>query len=200
MAVMTRGRISEIAAVRGLALAGLPLVNLMGTVGEQRYPNPDAVSSFIYDNLVYQRFLTIFCFLFGLSFALILDTAGGRTARPRLVLARRLVALFAISMVQLFALDGNLQLAVYAVPGLVVLLPLSHLPRRGQLVVGLLLLIASMPIIEIDPQHAGIPLKVLLDGAACSPSAALAVATNLLRFDLANMLGSRRSPHSDEWP
>ncbi|TQJ04636.1 DUF418 domain-containing protein [Amycolatopsis cihanbeyliensis] len=217
MTDVTRRRIPEIDVVRGFALAGLPLVNLMLTVGENRYPDPDAFSAFVYHDLVYQRFLSIFCFLFGVSFALILRSASGRAERPRLVLARRLVVLLAIGIVQLLVLDGNLQLAVYAVLGLVVLLPLSYLPRHVQLVVGLALLAASMPIVEPDPEHAGNPLKVLAEwsgllaiGAstvrygihadlarrgrqlrtALLVSVTLAVISNLLRLDPANVLGS----------
>jgi uncharacterized protein len=166
MTDMTQRRIQEIDVVRGLALAGLPLVNIPLTVGEDHYPHPGAVSAFIYHHLVYQHFLTIFCFLFGVSFALILDTASARTPRPRLVLARRLVALFVISMFQAFALDHNLQLAVYATLGLLVLLPVSYLPRRAHLLVGIALLVASMPIIEVDPETAGNPVKILLEWSA----------------------------------
>ncbi|MFF3484209.1 DUF418 domain-containing protein [Streptomyces sp. NPDC002701] len=158
----SRRRIPAIDVVRGFALAGLPVVNVGLTVGHERYPDPDAISSFIYDNLVLFRFVTIFTFLFGVSFALILHSASGRAARPRLVLVRRLAALFAIGMVQLFALDQNLQLLIYAVLGLVVLLPLSYLPRRTQLTLGLALLAASMSIIEHDPHNAGFALKMLL--------------------------------------
>lgn len=179
-------RIQEIDVVRGLALAGLPLVNLALTVGETRYPRPGALSSFIYHHLVYQRFLSIFCFLFGVSFALILRAASGRTARPRLVLVRRLVALFAISMVQLLVLDRNLQLAVYASLGLVVLLPLSWLPRRAQLIVAVALLVASLPITEQNPEHAGDPLKVLLEWGGL-----LALGASVVRYDLQTSLARR---------
>lgn len=160
---MTDRRIPEIDVVRGLALAGLPLVNFMLTVGKDNYPEPGPVSAFVYHDLVYQRFLTIFCFLFGVSFALILQGAAERAHRPRLVLARRLGALVLISMVQAFALDHNLQLAVYAVLGLVVLLPVSYLSPRAQLLVGLGLLVASIPIIETNPEHDGNPVKALIE-------------------------------------
>lgn len=214
---MSRRRIQDIDVVRGFALAGLPLVNLPLTVGEDRYPRPDGGSAFIYHHLVYQHFLTIFCFLFGVSFALILETASARTARPRLVLARRLVALFVISMFQAFALDHNLQLAVYATLGLAVLVPVSYLPRRGHLLVGVALLAASMPVIEVDPETAGNPVKVLLEwsallvlgaatvrygihaslarrgrqlAVALPATAVLAVTLGLLDVDRAGMLGS----------
>ncbi|MCI2417890.1 hypothetical protein MOQ72_10685 [Saccharopolyspora sp. K220] len=43
---------------------------------------------------VQQRFHPIFAFLFGVSFALLLRSAAGRVARPRVLLLRRLLALF----------------------------------------------------------------------------------------------------------
>lgn len=178
MADVTR-RILAIDAVRGLALAGLPVVNLALTFDEGDYPVPGPFSSFIYHELVYQRFLTIFCFLFGVSFALILEAASRRAARPRLVLARRLVALLAISVFQMLALDGNLQLAVYAVLGTVVLLPLSYLPRRLVLILGVVMLAASMPITELDPENAGNPLKILLEW-----SGLLALGSSVVRYGL----------------
>ncbi|NGO72166.1 DUF418 domain-containing protein [Streptomyces boncukensis] len=217
MAQATRPRIPELDVVRGFALAGLPMVNLALTIGEDRYPTPDTISSYLYDNLVLHRFVIIFTLLFGLSFALILHSASGRTARPRLVLVRRLLALFAISMVQLFALDENLQLAIYAVLGLAVLLPLSYLTRRTQLAVGVALLAASVAVIEQDPQSAGYGLKMVLTSAglvalgasaarygihadpanrgrqlrtAFLVASALAVTALVLRADTTSMLGS----------
>ncbi|MFD9822887.1 DUF418 domain-containing protein [Streptomyces violascens] len=187
MAQTTGPRIPELDVVRGLALAGLPLVNLALTVGKDRYPDPGPISSYLYDNLVLHRFVVLFTFLFGASFALILHSASGRTARPRLVLVRRLAALFAIGMVQLFALDGNLQLAIYAVLGLAVLLPLSYLARRAQLAVSLALLAASVAVIEQDPQSAGYGLKMILTSAGL-----VALGASAVRYGIHADLASRR--------
>ncbi|MEG8180499.1 DUF418 domain-containing protein [Nocardia terpenica] len=151
-------RIPEIDAVRGLALAGLPIVNLGLTVGKRHYPVPGPVASLIYHDLFLHRFVTIFCFLFGVSFALVLRGAAERVRRPRAVLVRRLVALFAFGLFQLFALDQNLQLLIYATLGVVVLLPVSYLPRRAMVAVGAGLLLASLPIVE---HGAGEAVKIL---------------------------------------
>ncbi|MDN3028320.1 DUF418 domain-containing protein [Streptomyces sp. S.PB5] len=185
MTQTTRHRIPDLDVVRGFALAGLPLVNLALTFGEDHYPRPDAISSFLHDNLVLHRFVLIFTLLFGVSFALILQSASERASRPRGVLARRLAALFAIGTVQLFALDENLQLVVYAVLGLVVLLPLSYLPRRAELLVGLGVLAGSVAIIEQDPQAVGYGLKIVLTSVGLLALGSAAVRYGI-HTDLAN--------------
>ncbi|NBE97172.1 DUF418 domain-containing protein [Nonomuraea sp. KC401] len=72
--------------------------------------------------------LPIFSLLFGIGFALLLDSAADRVSRPRLVLLRRLVALLAIGLVHMVLWPGEI-LTRYAVVGLLVLLPSSWLPR-----------------------------------------------------------------------
>lgn len=138
-------RIPDIDVVRGFAITGLPVINLGLTVGKSHYPVPGPISSVIYHDLFLHRFVTIFCFLFGLSFALVLRAAAERAPRPRLVLARRLAMLLAFGIFQLFLLDGNLQLVVYATLGLVLLLPASYLPRRVVLALATGLLFVSVP-------------------------------------------------------
>ncbi|KZM75013.1 DUF418 domain-containing protein [Nocardia terpenica] len=138
-------RIVDIDVVRGFAVAGLPVVNLGLTVGKTHYPTAGPLASVIYDDLFLHRFVTIFTFLFGVSFALVLHGASERAARPRLVLVRRLVALIAFGVFQLFLLDGNLQLFIYAVLGLVVLLPVSYLPRPAMPTIAVVLLLFSLP-------------------------------------------------------
>lgn len=72
--------------------------------------------------------LPIFSLLFGIGFSLLLDSAADRVARPWLVLLRRLVALLAIGLLHMLLWPGEI-LTVYAVVGLLVLLPSSWLPR-----------------------------------------------------------------------
>ncbi|MFI1917733.1 DUF418 domain-containing protein [Nocardia sp. NPDC020380] len=151
-------RIPEIDAVRGLALCGLPVVNFGLTVGKKDYPVADSIEAALYNDLFLHRFVTIFCLLFGLSFGLVLHSAAEHVPRPRLVLVRRLLALLAFGVFQVFLLDGNLQLVVYASFGLVVLLPISYLPRRGMLVAGIVFLLVSLPFLgEGDGQFVKIP-------------------------------------------
>ncbi|SDJ29817.1 Uncharacterized membrane protein YeiB [Nonomuraea maritima] len=72
--------------------------------------------------------LPVFSLLFGIGFALLLDSAESRVSRPRLVLLRRLGALLAIGLVHKLLWPGEI-LTHYAVVGMLVLLPSTWLPR-----------------------------------------------------------------------
>ncbi|MFI9504339.1 DUF418 domain-containing protein [Nocardia sp. NPDC052566] len=133
-----RWRIYELDAVRGFALCGILVVNIWqltdmrvtrapGVLDPQRH-----VLSVVFEG----RFFPIFSFLFGLSFALFLDSAARRTARPRLVLVRRLVALGVLGLVHHQFQPGE-ALLPYAIVGLVILLPAAWLPRWVVLAAGL---------------------------------------------------------------
>jgi uncharacterized membrane protein YeiB len=93
--------------------------------------------------LVDQRFFPIFSLLFGIGFSLLLDSAEGRVARPRLLLLRRLLALLAMGLAHMFLLWRGDILTVYAVVGLLVLLPSTWLPRRA--VAGLAAVLIALP-------------------------------------------------------
>lgn len=72
--------------------------------------------------------LPIFSLLFGVGFALLLDSAANRVPRPRLPLLRRLLALLVIGLGHGLLWRGEI-LTVYAVVALLVLLPSTWLPR-----------------------------------------------------------------------
>lgn len=72
--------------------------------------------------------LPTFSLLFGIGFALLLNSAANRVPRPRLVLLRRLLALLAIGLVHMLLWPGEI-LTRYAIVGLLVLLPSTWLPR-----------------------------------------------------------------------
>ncbi|MEU7863707.1 DUF418 domain-containing protein [Nonomuraea sp. NPDC049141] len=72
--------------------------------------------------------LPVFSLLFGIGFALLLNSAASRVPRPRLVLLRRLGALLAIGLVHMLLWPGEI-LTDYAVVGMLVLLPSTWLPR-----------------------------------------------------------------------
>jgi uncharacterized membrane protein YeiB len=134
--VSTPGRrIAELDVLRGFALCGILVVNILQQlVGP---PFPRAV-----DLLFVERFLSLFALLFGVGFGLFLERAAARTARPRVVLARRLGVLLLIGIAHQFLQPGE-ALVPYALVGLVLLLPLSFLPRRACLVVALALLVVA---------------------------------------------------------
>lgn len=141
-AVTTPGRrLAELDVLRGFALIGILPVNIVqqlvrehGT-GEATLPLPVSL-------IFVERFLAIFGVLFGIGAGLFLQRARARTERPRLVLARRLAVLLAVGAAH-FAINPGDVLVVYAVSGLLVLLPLSLLPARGALAVALVLLLVG---------------------------------------------------------
>jgi len=141
-------RIAALDALRGFALCGILLVNipqitrmvsvsLAGGV-PQKFPIPAAL-----DLLVAEHFYPIFAFLFGLSFAIFLESAAPRSQHPRMLLVRRLVALGVLGLAHHLLQPGE-ALLPYAIIGLLVLLPASWLPARVLLPAGLVLLVASL--------------------------------------------------------
>ncbi|GAB2682386.1 hypothetical protein GCM10027271_49910 [Saccharopolyspora gloriosae] len=129
-------RIGELDAVRGMALCGILFVNIppammmTGTLDLQRLPIPHLLDLF-----VQQRFFPIFSLLFGVGFGLFLTSAANRSARPRVLLARRLLALLVLGVGHAFLHPGE-ALTPYAVFGLLLLLPLSWASRWVNLVIG----------------------------------------------------------------
>lgn len=132
------GRIRELDAVRGFALCGILVVNIwqLTDLAVVRAPGEMIPLRHLLSVLFEGRFFPIFSFLFGLSFALFLDSAAQRTDRPRLVLIRRLVALGVLGLIHHQFQPGE-ALLPYALVGLVILLPAAGLPRLAILVAGL---------------------------------------------------------------
>ncbi|WP_067803001.1 DUF418 domain-containing protein [Nocardia beijingensis] len=131
-------RIQELDAVRGFALCGMLVVNIWRITD---IPATDAsgvvlpvrhVLSVVFEG----RFFPIFAFLFGIGFALLLDSAAERGERPRLVLIRRLLALGVIGLVHQQFQPGE-ALLPYALAGLAILLPAAALPNWAVLLAGL---------------------------------------------------------------
>ena len=78
--------------------------------------------------LVQQRFFPILALLFGIGFALLMESARARGRRPRVVLVRRLLVLL-LGVLHQLVHRGEAP-ASYAVVGLLVPLPSTWLPRR----------------------------------------------------------------------
>ncbi|MCY1137130.1 DUF418 domain-containing protein [Actinoplanes sp. Pm04-4] len=137
-------RIHELDALRGLALAGIVEFNIVQMTGFPRPEGPaaDHPGAYVWEALFIQRPFPIFSFLFGISFALFLRTAGNRTDRPRLVLLRRLLWLGVFSALHTLLQPGEV-LKFYAAFGIVVLLPASYLSRRWVLGLGVVLTLAA---------------------------------------------------------
>ena len=127
-----RARIGALDTLRGFALCGILPVNVFQTLHVQ---DPPHWLTF----WIEQRFFVIFSLLFGIGFAIFLERAAGRTDRPRVPLLRRLFVLAGLGGLHLLLQPGEV-LLLYAVCGLVVLLPASYLPRAVVLPLGLVLL------------------------------------------------------------
>lgn len=123
-------RVEALDALRGLALCGILPINMIAIADlpSLRGPWNGALPQWL-ELTAHQRFFPLFSFLFGLSTALILDGAAARgTARPRLVLLRRLLALGVLGAAHQLLQPGEALLG-YAIVGLVILLPATWLPR-----------------------------------------------------------------------
>lgn len=147
-----RPRVAALDVLRGFALCGILLANVkpvahMGgavPVAPLTAAGGDGGGFDWLGLLVDQRFFPIFSLLFGIGFSLLLDSAGRHVGRPRLLLLRRLLVLLALGLAHMFLLWRGDILTVYAVVGLLVLLPSTWLPRWA--VAGLAALLIAVPL------------------------------------------------------
>ncbi|WP_433512871.1 DUF418 domain-containing protein [Nonomuraea sp. CA-143628] len=120
-----RARIAALDVLRGFALCGILLANIQPIASAG-----DIVTGVAWmDLLVHERFFPIFSLLFGIGFALLMESAAARGASPRLLLLRRLLTLLAIGLAHYVLLWQGEILTVYAILGLLILLPSTWLPR-----------------------------------------------------------------------
>lgn len=131
-------RITALDALRGFALAGIVFINVPQTFGIDVHTGPAWITAG-----VYQRFFVIFSLLFGLGFGIFLERAGTRTHQPRVVLLRRMAVLFPLGLLHLTLQPGEV-LSLYAVCGIVFLLPATFLPRPLVAPVGVALYIVGL--------------------------------------------------------
>ncbi|SEH00337.1 Uncharacterized membrane protein YeiB [Nonomuraea solani] len=127
-------RLVALDVLRGFALCGILVANVRpianvdaGVVQAAQAARADSLAWI--GLFVDQRFFPIFSLLFGIGFTLMLESAARRTARPRLILLRRLLVLLAIGLAHMMLLWRGDILTIYAVVGLAVLLPATWLPR-----------------------------------------------------------------------
>lgn len=160
-----RQRLALLDALRGFALAGVLLANLVAfslyaflpgeqmaalpTAGWDRWLEP-ALST-----LVSGKFFTLFSLMFGVGFALQMQRTSADAARRRRYL-RRLAVLFAIGLLHAYWLWWGDVLRYYAVLGLL-LLPLYRWPARRLVTVGAILILAQPLLAQWFPA-AALPL------------------------------------------
>lgn len=160
-------RLQVLDVTRGIALCGILFANVATITGVYVMGSPGHLpSSHVVQQLVVQqRFFPIFSFLFGIGFAMLLASAQRRSARPRLVLLRRLLFLALIGIVHQILQPGE-ALLPYAIVGLVVLLPLSLVPQRWRTLTALIIGAALTAIAAPMGGMALIPGLFLLGAAA----------------------------------
>lgn len=146
----SRPRVVSLDVIRGFALCGITLANIVSIAstaisdGPVGVVGPVAGGTDLLHLLVDHRFFPIFSFLFGIGFSLVLESAAARAPRPRVVLARRLAVLLAIGVAHHLLLWPGDILAVYGIVGLVVLLPATWLPRWATLALAGVFLVGAI--------------------------------------------------------
>ncbi|CAL9468487.1 hypothetical protein SUDANB121_02797 [Nocardiopsis dassonvillei] len=183
-----RTRVVALDVLRGIAVSGILVSNIQliaGTSTATAEPPMGAAHVWLG--------LPVLSLLFGIGFALLLESARKRAPRPRLVLLRRLLVLLVIGLLHRLLWPGDI-LGVYAVVGLLVLLPFSWAPRwavalgaavlvPAGLVVGMggPLLVAGLFLTGAALVRYGVVARIdhstrgpVLVGLACAAGAALA--------------------------
>lgn len=145
---VTGGRLLALDVIRGVALCGILFVNIgpetrFGADTGIFSPTNFGDASGWLQLFVQQRFFPIFSLLFGIGFSLFLNSAGQRTAHPRVLLLRRLLLLL-VGGALFELIQGGSALLPYALVGLVVLLPSTWLPRWAVAAAAVVLTVASL--------------------------------------------------------
>ncbi|MFG1875640.1 DUF418 domain-containing protein [Sphaerisporangium sp. NPDC049003] len=146
-----RPRVAALDVLRGFALCGILLANVKPIAHMvDAAPVTQPVVAATRDGawlglLVDQRFFPIFSLLFGIGFSLLLDSAGRHVLHPRVLMLRRLLVLLPLGLAHMFLLWRGDILTIYAVVGLLVLLPSTWLPPWA--VAGLAAVLIATPLI-----------------------------------------------------
>lgn len=136
-------RIDVLDILRGFALVGIIFLNSPPLL--QVVPPIEAMDARYYYFLqifVESKFFTIFSFLFGIGFYLFLSRAIAKGEKAYSLFARRLFILLLLGIVHMMYHPGE-ALSVYAIYGFV-LMVCYKLPKQVNLIVGLLLLAATV--------------------------------------------------------
>ncbi len=148
-------RLQWLDALRGFALFGILMYNVMGFGGYLFHGLPgapavrplDPVFDFLVHALVEAKFYSLFSFLFGLGFAMQLERAEQRGASALPVLRRRMFWLLVIGLAHALLIWFGDILSTYAVLGFALLYFRKASPRA--LLISALLLLASPVLIYL---------------------------------------------------
>ncbi|MFB9859704.1 DUF418 domain-containing protein [Salinicoccus siamensis] len=151
-------RVHEIDAVRGFALFGILMMNIMSFAGPQMenqltfdasdiYTGSNSVIILLINIFVTANFYTMFSFLFGLGFYIFLSRAKNRTQQVNRLFIRRMSILLIIGLLHaIFVWYGDI-LTVYAVTGIILLLFYRLNPRLNLFISTMILLLGSVFVI-----------------------------------------------------
>ncbi|SEM63464.1 Uncharacterized membrane protein YeiB [Mesobacillus persicus] len=139
--IETKDRIDTLDYLRGFALLGIILINIVFLLSAQ-IPSPDTLDAAYWKFLylfVEGRFYTIFSFLFGIGFYLFISRVNAKGKNGTILFLRRILVMFLFGLVH-YSFHPGEALTVYAVSGLLVL-PFYKLKKEINLTIGLLLLL-----------------------------------------------------------
>ncbi|MED0937295.1 DUF418 domain-containing protein [Bacillus mobilis] len=159
---ITNKRIDELDYIRGFALLGIILVNILALL-HIKIPEPNTMDA-SYQRFLYLfvegRFFSIFSFLFGVGFYIFITRAIAKGKNGYILFLRRVVALFIFGLIHQMFQPGE-ALTLYAICGLIVL-PFYKAKKQINLVIGLILTI----VFSIMGAKELLPLGLILLGLA----------------------------------
>jgi uncharacterized membrane protein YeiB len=155
-------RIDTLDYVRGFALIGIILVNILPLLAV-KVPVPGSIDA-SYQRFLYLfvegRFYTIFSFLFGVGFYIFISRANEKGKNGVVMFLRRMLILFIIGLIHVTFHPGE-ALSVYAICGLIIL-PFHKVHKVVNLVFGLLMLVT----VSIFSIKIFMPIPLMLLGMA----------------------------------
>lgn len=149
--VQSSTRVFEIDAVRGFALFGILMMNIMSFAGPHMedqltmntsdiYSGTNSIVIFLINTLVTSNFYTMFSFLFGLGFYIFLSRAEKKSGSTYLLFIRRMIILLVIGIIHaIFIWYGDI-LTVYAITGLLLIF-FYRLPPKFNLAISFVILL-----------------------------------------------------------
>lgn len=152
-----RQRLEMIDALRGAALFGVLLVNMLGFAGFDNTLDASRTAALIsgrwevladtlIDLFVYAKAIGIFTFLFGMGFFLQMDSLRARlSSSARQTYSRRLLGLLLLGLVHWALWSGEI-LHIYAIAGFM-LLAVERWGTRALVIAGLCLAVVARPVL-----------------------------------------------------
>ncbi|GAB3061295.1 DUF418 domain-containing protein [Salinicoccus sesuvii] len=153
--IQSSERVYEIDSVRGFALLGILMMNIMSFAGPQIegqmtmetsdiYTGSNAIVILLINVLVTSNFYTMFSFLFGLGFFIFLSRAEKKPGSTYLLFTRRMIVLLCFGIVHaVFLWYGDI-LTLYAVTGLFLMFFYRFKPVVNLIVAVVLLILGTV--------------------------------------------------------